>query len=158
MVGILIKNCEFDKAEEMLDKHFPKPMAGKVSTLTKTACSKFQALKNPLTCFILVTPFKFNHGDWIWIKIIHVATQSLVILLRCWAMYVWPCGLLLRLFTYLLTSVAAVFWQIFNCLLMFVYSLSSLWSLTMCSGYSALCEAIRRNSGQNWKSCCHRLI
>ncbi|XP_029000473.1 telomeric repeat binding factor a [Betta splendens] len=32
MVGILIRKCKFDRAEEMLKKHFPKPMVGKKAT------------------------------------------------------------------------------------------------------------------------------
>lgn len=39
MVVIFIKNNMFGKAKEVLNKHFPKPMVGKVSSVTKTECS-----------------------------------------------------------------------------------------------------------------------
>ena len=59
IVGILIKNNEFDKAEEVLNKHFPKPMVGKVSS--ETLCSLHYFGDSNHSSFLVTAQMLIDH-------------------------------------------------------------------------------------------------
>lgn len=55
MVVIFIKNSKFDKAKEVLNKHFPKPVVGKVSPVRQHVNSIFTHID---VCTVVISAYK----------------------------------------------------------------------------------------------------